>query len=102
MADGVGHLVNRSGRDQARIAVPKDLGDAIGKTEPRRPLGGDYRLALRLVPGAVAHPQREIAVAGRKAKATPPGSRPARPDAGLRVSLSRLAEALAGSVGGMH
>ncbi len=69
MADGVGHLVNRSGRDQARIAVPKDLGDAIGKTEPRRPLGGDYRLALRLVPGAVAHPQREIAVAGRKAKA---------------------------------
>ncbi len=79
MAGKVRHLVNRSGRYHARIVVPKDLRPALGdKTELRRPLGGDYRQALRLLPGAVAELQHQIALAERKVVATRPGSRPAR------------------------
>jgi hypothetical protein len=79
MAGKVRHLVNRSGRYHARIVVPRDLRPALGdKTELRKPLGGDYRQALRVLPGAVAQLQHEIAVAERKIAATTPGSRPAR------------------------
>lgn len=65
MAGKVRHLVERSGRYHARLVVPKDLRGAIGKTEIRSPLGGDYRQALRLLPSAVAKLQSEIAVAER-------------------------------------
>lgn len=78
MAGKVRHLVNRSGRYHARIVVPKDLRDVIGKTELRTPLGGDYRQALRLLPGAVAQLQHEIAVAERKATSRKSGERPVR------------------------
>ncbi len=78
MAGKVRHLVNRSGRYHARIVVPKDLRDVIGKTELRQPLGPDYRQALRLLPGAVAQLQHEIALAERKVAAQRPGGRPAR------------------------
>lgn len=47
--------------------VPKDLRAAIGKTEIRLPLGGDYREALKLLPGAVAQLQHKIAIAEREA-----------------------------------
>lgn len=65
MAGKVRHLVNRSGRYHARLVVPKDLRDIIGKTELRASLGGDYRQALRLLPSAVAKLQNEIAIAER-------------------------------------
>lgn len=78
MAGKVRHLVNRSGRYHARVVVPKDLRAVIGKTELRTPLGGDYRQALRLLPGAVAQLQHEIAVAERKIATTRPDGRPAR------------------------
>lgn len=78
MAGKVRHLVNRSGRYHARIVVPKDLVGVIGKTELRMPLGGDYRQALRLLPGAVAQLQHQIAVAEQKVAAKRPGGRPAR------------------------
>lgn len=78
MAGKVRHLVNRSGRYHARIVVPKDLRDVIGKTELRQPLGPDYKQALRLLPGAVAQLQHEIALAERKVASQRPGGRPAR------------------------
>ncbi|OWU84660.1 integrase [Oceanicola sp. 22II-s10i] len=58
--------MNRSGRYHARLVVPRDLQQIVGKTELRKPLGGDYRQALRLLPGAVAELQHEIALAERK------------------------------------
>jgi Domain of unknown function (DUF6538) len=63
MAGKVRNLVNRSGRYHARLVVPKDLRGIVGKTELRTPLGGDYRQALKLLPGAVVRLQHQIAVA---------------------------------------
>ncbi|MCB2111753.1 MAG: integrase, partial [Rhodobacteraceae bacterium] len=59
-------MVNRSGRYHARLVVPKDLRKIVGKTELRTPLGGDYRQAVRLLPGAVAQLQHKIALAERQ------------------------------------
>lgn len=67
MAGKVRHLVNRNGRWHARLVVPKDLRKVVGKTELRTPLGGDYRQALKLLPGAVAQLQNQIALAERQA-----------------------------------
>lgn len=67
MAGKIMHLVNRKGRYHARLVVPKDLRGIIGKTELRSPLGGDYRQALKFLPGAVAQLQHQIAVAEREA-----------------------------------
>lgn len=78
MAGKVRHLINRSGRYHARIVVPKDLRAVVGKTELRQPLGADYRQAMRLLPGAVAQLQHEIALAERKIAATGRSARPLR------------------------
>lgn len=67
MAGKVRHMVNRKGRYHARLVVPKDLRGIIGKTELRAPLGGDYRQAQKLLPGAVAELQSRIATAERQA-----------------------------------
>lgn len=74
MAGKVRHMVNRSGRYHARLVVPTELRKVIGKTELRKPLGGDYRQALKLLPGAVAELQHQIALAEQKVsnKASPP------------------------------
>jgi integrase len=66
MAGKVRHLVNRKGRYHARLVVPKNLRRIVGKTELRAPLGGDYRQALKRLPGAVAELQHQIALAERK------------------------------------
>lgn len=71
MAGKIRNMVNRSGRYHARLVVPKDLRGIIGKTELRKPLGGDYRQALKLLPGAVAELQHQIALAERKSCETP-------------------------------
>ena len=78
MAGKVRHLINRSGRYHARLVVPKELRGIVGKTELRSPLGGDYRQALRSLPGAVAQLQHQIALAERKADAGRPQPGPAR------------------------
>ena len=52
--------------------VPKDLRKIVGKTELRSPLGGDYRHALKLLSGAVAQLQHQIALAEQKAGAGRP------------------------------
>ena len=67
MADATRYLLNRDGRFFARLVVPKDLRQIIGKTELRRPLGPDRRTAMKHLPGAVAILQHELAQAERKA-----------------------------------
>ncbi|WP_245890472.1 DUF6538 domain-containing protein [Roseovarius confluentis] len=69
MAGKPRNFVNRNGRYHARLVVPKDLRGIIGKTELRTPLGGDYRQAIKLLPGAVAQLQHQIALAERKISA---------------------------------
>ncbi len=78
MAGKIRHLVNRSGRYHARVVVPKDLRGIIGKTELRIALGGDYREALKLLPGAVTQIQHQIAVAEQKANPNQPQNASAR------------------------
>ena len=84
MAGKVRHLVNRSGRYHARLVVPKELRGIVGKTELRAPLGGDYRQALKALPGAVAQLQHQIALAEQRAGAgrttTAPARYPLAPD----------------------
>ncbi|MDW4548827.1 DUF6538 domain-containing protein [Defluviimonas sp. D31] len=96
MAGKVRHLVNRSGRYHARIVVPKELRSVIGKTELRRPLGGDYRQAIRMLPSAVVQLQHQIALAERQIVSTSSTSRPARyqlaPD---QIALSHYMQRLA-------
>ncbi len=95
MAGKVRHLVNRSGRYFARLVVPKELRDKVGKTELRTPLGGDYRQALKLLPSAVAQLQHEIAAAERKtntAKGIPEARYPLAPD---QIALSHYHQRLA-------
>jgi Domain of unknown function (DUF6538) len=67
MTGKIKNMVNRNGRYHARLVVPKDLRGIVGKTELRTPLGGDYRQALKLLPGAVAQLQHQIALAERQA-----------------------------------
>ncbi|WP_127559081.1 DUF6538 domain-containing protein [Nioella ostreopsis] len=96
MAGKVRNLVNRSGRYHARLVVPKDLRDIVGKTELRTPLGGDYREALKLLPGAVAQLQHKIALAERKAGQGRPQSGQARyPLAPDQIALSHYMQRLA-------
>ncbi|MDO6483089.1 site-specific integrase [Shimia thalassica] len=83
MAGKVRHLINRSGRYHARLVVPKDLRGIVGKTELRASLGGDYREALKHLPGAVAQLQHKIALAEQKAggaNANAPARYPLAPD----------------------
>lgn len=67
MAGRTRNLLNRNGRYFARLVVPKELRQFVGKTELRKPLGPDYRTALRKLPGEVALLQHEIALAERRA-----------------------------------
>lgn len=96
MAGKVRHLVNRNGRYHARLVVPKDLRETVGKTELRSPLGGDYRQALKLLPGAVAQLQHQIALAEQKASAGRAQPGPARyPHAPDQLAYSLYAQRLA-------
>jgi integrase len=96
MVGKVRHLVNRSGRYHARLVVPKDLRKLIGKTELRSPLGGDYRQAIKLLPGAVTQLQHQIALAERKVGPGGIDSAPARyPLAPDQLALSHYQQRLA-------
>ncbi|MDH7785163.1 integrase [Ochrobactrum sp. 19YEA23] len=76
MAGKIRYLLNRDGRYFARLTVPPDLreylqGDDKGKRELREPLGGDRRIALKLLPGVVADIQARIGIAeANRARAT--------------------------------
>lgn len=94
MAGKIRNMVNRSGRYHARLVVPKDLRGIVGKTELRKPLGGDYRQALRLLPGAVAELQHQIALAERKSGQTP-NAAPRYPLAPDQMALSLYNQRLA-------
>lgn len=96
MTGKIRNLVNRSGRYHARLVVPKDLQGIIGKTELRTPLGGDYRQATKLLPGAVAQLQHRIALAERQAGQGQPLATPARyPLAPDQIAHSHYTQRLA-------
>ncbi|SMC14249.1 DUF6538 domain-containing protein [Roseovarius aestuarii] len=95
MAGKIRNMVNRSGRYHARLVVPKDLRGIVGKTELRQPLGGDYRQALRLLPGAVAQLQHRIATAERKAGVARNNAAPRYPLAPDQIALSHYNQRLA-------
>lgn len=69
MAGKVRNLLDRDGRYFARLVVPVELREFVGRTELRKPLGPDWREALKKLPGAVALLQHEIALAERQAVA---------------------------------
>jgi hypothetical protein len=57
----VQYLLARSGRNYARLVVPRHLRPFLNnKTELRTPLGGDYREALKTLHAAVANLQFKI------------------------------------------
>ncbi len=96
MAGKIRNMVNRKGRYHARLVVPKDLRGIIGKTELRTPLGGDYRQAIKLLPGAVAQLQHQIALAEQKIRAGTPQTGPARyPLAPDQIAMSHYMQRLA-------
>ncbi|MDE4143174.1 MAG: integrase [Pseudophaeobacter sp. bin_em_oilr2.035] len=96
MAGKVRYLCPRDGRYHARLVVPKKLRGIVGKAELRTPLGGDYRQALKLLPGAVAQLQHQIAQAEQKANAGKPQSDPARyPLAPAQMAQSHYMQRLA-------
>lgn len=95
MAGRVRHLINRYGRYHARLVVPKELRSAVGKTELRKPLGGDYRAALRLLPGAVAELQHQIGLAERKAGQGSPSKAARYPLAPDQIARSHYDQRLA-------
>ena len=72
MAGKLRHWKEKDGRFWARISVPVRLRPFLDnpRSELIEPLGGDRRVALRLLPGAVAKLQREIAIAEQRASAT--------------------------------
>ncbi|MFN3724420.1 MAG: DUF6538 domain-containing protein [Paracoccaceae bacterium] len=78
MAGAQRYLLNRDGRFFARLVVPKDLRSVVGKSELRAPLGPDRRTAIKLLPGAVAHLQQQIAQAERKVSPVNIPAAPAR------------------------
>ena len=95
MTGKVRHLVNRSGRYHARLVVPEELRGIVGKTELRSPLGGDYRPALKALPGAVAELQHQIALAEQKAGAGRNSTIPARyPLAPDQIAVSHYMQRL--------
>lgn len=97
MAGNDRYLLNRNGRFFARLVVPKELRGVVGKTELRRPLGPDRRTAMKLLHGAIATLQHELAQAERQAAASgavtvQPGRYPLGPD---QIAASHYAQRLA-------
>ncbi len=97
MAGKTRYLLNRNGRFFARLVVPKELRQIVGKSELRTLLGPDLRTAMKLLHGAVAALQHELAQAERKAAATgavkvQPGRYPLAPD---QIAASHYAQRLA-------
>ncbi|WP_442579129.1 hypothetical protein ACSBOB_26980 [Mesorhizobium sp. ASY16-5R] len=99
MAGKVRNLLNRDGRYFARLVIPKELRPFMdGKTELRTPLGADYRTALKVLPGAVAALQHNIALGERRAveageRKVTVGRYPLAPDQiALRSYQDRLAQ----------
>ncbi|MTJ05628.1 MAG: integrase [Sediminimonas qiaohouensis] len=95
MAGRVRHLLNRNGRYYARLVVTKDLRKTIGKTELRTPLGGDYRQALKLLPGAVADLQHRIAIAERSIAGERRDNAPRYPLTAAQIAHSHYIQQLA-------
>ncbi|MDQ6436609.1 hypothetical protein RB623_21375 [Mesorhizobium sp. LHD-90] len=99
MAGKVRNLLNRDGRYFARLVIPKELRPFMdGKTELRKALGSDYRMALKMLPGAVAVLHHDISLGERRAidageRNVTVGRYPLAPDQiALRSYQDRLAQ----------
>lgn len=97
MAGATRYLLDRNGRFFARLVVPKELRQVVGKRELRTPLGPDRRTAIKHLPGAVAILQHELALAERQVAASGAGNvqlgrYPLAPD---QIAASHYAQRLA-------
>lgn len=94
MAGALRHLIQRGDAFWARIVVPKHLRLIVGKTELRRPLGSNRKLAERDLHAAVAAMQGEIAAAQAKhiVSASPSPRMRARPLTVAQIAHTHLAE----------
>jgi len=88
MAGQVRHLKVKDGRFYARIAVPASLRELVGRSELTAPLGGERRAALKLLPGAVASLQRQLALAVPETLAA--STKPMQPPMALKVNQIAL------------
>ncbi|WP_366926951.1 DUF6538 domain-containing protein [Pseudogemmobacter hezensis] len=80
---------NCDGRFFTRLVVPKDLRTIVGKSELRAALGPDRRTAMKMLPGAVAPLQHQIAQAERQAAPANSAASPAHyPPAPAQIALS--------------
>jgi integrase len=98
VAGAVRHLVERDGRYWARLVVPTPLRPVVGRTELRQPLGGDKRLALRKLPGAVAGLMDQLSDAEAKVgngAAAPSPTRPVRPLEPIEMARVQFSEQVA-------
>lgn len=97
MAGAQRYLLNRDGSFFASLVVPKELRGAVGKSELRAALGPDRRTAIKLLPGAVAQLQHEIAQAERQyLEAANKVAAPARyPLAPEQIALSHYRQRMA-------
>ena len=96
MAGAQRYLLNRNGRFFARLVVPKDLRHIVGKSELRAPLGPDRRTAMKMLPGAVAQLQHQIAQSERTVLPANVAAAPARyPLAPDQIALSHYHQRLA-------
>jgi integrase len=88
MAGKVRHLLERDGRHYARVAVPPELRNLVGKRELTKALGADRSEALRRLPGAVAAMQVTIVDARHRASN---GSGKPVPRAGAPLTAREMA-----------
>jgi integrase len=96
MTGKIKNMVDRNGRYHARLVVPKDLREIVGRTELRTALGGDKREAVKHLPGAVAQLQHQIALAERQAGQGRQQAAPARyPLAPDQIAHSHYTQRLA-------
>ena len=93
MARNHQYLLNRDGRFFARLVVPKDLRPIIGKSELRAALGPDRRTAIKLLPGAVAQLQGQLAQAERQSAVKAVGVR--YPMTAAQIALSHYRQQIA-------
>jgi hypothetical protein len=76
MAGSIRHLLARSGRFYARVAVPKALRSIVGKRELLEAIGAGRSEALRALRAAVARMQATIQQAREEGKVGKPPSLP--------------------------
>lgn len=89
MAGKVRHLQERAGRYFARLGVPKELREFVGKRELLEALGADRTTALRKLPAAVARMQATLEAARERLAKDKAGTAP--PRRGKPMTIQQIA-----------